>query len=111
MLTDVLSTSTSRLTEVRSYLVMLRAMSSSTPFSFHTELTTAKGLFFVHLYGAYEYTIAAAVQKTLAIISGFQHPISDFKPVMLSVVLDAQCRAAASVGPQKMWEKRWELFG
>jgi hypothetical protein len=110
MLNDISINSTARLREVRSFLTMIRMISGSNTFAFSSELSIAKGLFFVHLYGSYEYTVVSAVQKTLSIISGMRYSVADYKPAMLSIVLDSKCKSVASVGPQKLWEKRWELF-
>jgi hypothetical protein len=110
MLNDISINSTSRLREVRSFLAMIRTISSSNSFLVSSEISVAKGLFFVHLYGSYEYTVVAAVQKALSIVDSMKYNVSDFKPTMLSIVLDSRCKSIASVGTQKLWEKRWELF-
>lgn len=110
MLGGVAASSTTRLREVRSLLNVIAKMSSA-PHNFpSTDTTIAKGLFFVHLYGAYEYTVTSAVQQTLELIGSMGHEVAEYKPMMLSVVLDAKCKAVANVGPKKVWEKRWELF-
>lgn len=110
MLKSVSASSTTRLREVHFFLRMIQAMSGSPRTSLSTEVTSAKGLFFVHLYGAYEHTIALAVQQVLEIINGMGHRVTEFKPTMLSIVLHNKCNSMTDVGPNKMREKRWDLF-
>lgn len=109
MLNDISINSTARFREIRSFLTMLRNISPTTPTS-PPEIAVSKGLFFVNLYGAFEYTVTSSVQKTLSIIDSKQIPVTKFKPTMLSLVLDSQCRSISAVGSAKLWEKRWELF-
>lgn len=111
MLATVAASSTARLIEVRSFLEMIRTMSGSPGAFSSSETPIAKGLFFVHLYGAFEYTVTAAVQETLELVDNMGHSIADFKPMMLSIVLDGKCKAMADVGPKKLWDKKWDLFG
>ncbi len=99
-----------RLVEVNSFLRFIDKVASSPP-AFTPDLTSAKGLFFVHLYGTYEYTVAAAVQEALRIINQAKPKIADCHPVFLSLALDSECRSLADVGPDKTWDRRRVLFG
>jgi len=110
MLNDVLTESTTRLGEVRSFLTMIAHLSPSPRSKYHRNATVGKGLFFVNLYGAYEYTIVTTVQRTVQTFNSMQCTISDCKPVLLSLVLDPKCKAVASVGRNRMWDTRWALF-
>lgn len=110
MLRGVAANSTTHLREVRSLLNAINRMLGAPRTFPSTDATIAKGLFFVHLYGAYEYTVSSAVQQTLELIDNMGHEVVEYKPTMLSVVLDAKCKAVANVGLKKLWEKRWELF-
>lgn len=111
MLKDISRISSRRLQEVRSYMNMVRKLAAKTnPLTFTSEVTIAKGLFFVHLYGAYEYTVTAAVQKSIQIINASPYTIADCEPVLLSLVLNPQCDSLSDVGRTKTWERRWNLF-
>ena len=90
---------------------MIKKMSGSPRTFVPTETPIAKGLFFVHLYGAFEYTVTTAVQESLQLVDNMGHSVGAYKPKMLSVVLNAKCEAMANVGPKRVWEKRLDLFG
>jgi hypothetical protein len=107
---EVGSASTARLREVRLHLELIRELSPARPGPVRVGVKIAKGMFFVHLYSVLEFTLVASVQKSIQLINARSHRISDAKPVFLSLALDAECRAVASVGPTKMWPKRRVLF-
>src|SRR5215203_2779508 len=107
MLKDISRTSSRRLQEVRSYLGMVRKIASKTsPLTFSSEITIAKGLFFVHLYGVFEYTVTSAIQ----IINASPYTIADCQPVLLSLILNPNCDSLSDARRTKTWEKRWDLF-
>ena len=72
-------------------------------------VVSAKGLFFVHLYGVYEFTIVSALRRSLQIINdaGIKH--LECQPSLLSLALNAECDSLAGAGRGK-WERRRELF-
>jgi len=72
-------------------------------------LVASKGLFFVHLYGAFEFTVISAVMKTIEYINANGHYVNECKPVLMSLALSPCCDALFSATDKK-WEKRWELF-
>ncbi len=111
MLSDISTISTTRLEEVRSFLSLIRNLEASSGLmSSSVEVTVAKGLFFVHLYGAYECTVNQSIQKTLQIINSQHIPVVDYKPVLLGIVLNAPFQAVCGVGADKKWNKRREFF-
>lgn len=101
--------SAARFVEVGLYLRFIDKLSFP-PYNYTRELASAKGLFFVHLYGTYEYTITAAVQEALRQINRGKPKITDCHPVFLSMALDSECRSLADVGPDKTWDRRRALF-
>jgi hypothetical protein len=107
---DVRSASTARLREVRLSLELIKELSPVRPGAIRVGVKVIKGMFFVHLYGALEFTVVSAVQRTIQAINAKSPKIQDVKPAFLSLALDAECRSAASVGPTKMWPRRRELF-
>lgn len=108
MLQDILLESTARLRDVRLFFDMIKRLSSPTAYS--QEIRIAKGLFFVHLYGAYEYTITLLIQKTIQTINSMSYRINDCQPILLSIILDSQCKSLSQIGRDKQWSKRHELF-
>ena len=111
MLSDIRSAYTSRLVDVRFLLNTIQHLeTASTPLFSSRGITITKGLFFVHLYGVYEYTVTSAVQRTIQHINAMNCTIDKCKPILLSIILDSECESLASVGRNSSWPKRWELF-
>jgi len=110
LLQDVAQSSTARLREVRGYLDLITRLLDVHPPSVQLPVVSAKGLFFVHLYGVYEFTIVSALRRTLQIISeaGVRHV--DCQPALLSLAFDAECESLASAGKFTKWTKRRALF-
>lgn len=71
---------------------------------------TLKGLFFVHLYGAYEFAVKRMVEESLQYINSQNLIVSDCKATLLSVVLNPQCHSLRDAGRINVWKKRTELF-
>lgn len=71
---------------------------------------TLRGLFFVHLYGSFEYIVTQSVQAALQGINRLSIPHDEFTPVINSVTLDSLFNALVGVGPEKTWSKRLELL-
>ena len=69
MLSSVSAESTARLREVASYLRFLDDQITKGGLTVNRDLVTAKGLFFVHLYSALEFTVTATVRETILALS------------------------------------------
>jgi hypothetical protein len=111
MLDDIRSAYTSQLVDVRLLLKMIQNLEvTSTPLSSSREATISKGLFFVHLYGVYEYTVTSAVQRTIQHINAMSCTVNQCKPILLSIVLDSECTSLSSAGQNSFWPRRWKLF-
>lgn len=108
LLDAIAAASSARLVEASLYLQFIEKSSITAHYS--RELTSAKGLFFVHLYGPYEFTVATAVRTALHEINHNRPRISDCHPAFLSLALDPECRSLGDVGPEKMWDRRRTLF-
>src|SRR5947207_1653967 len=102
MLPYVTTDSATRMAEARSFLYMVDNLSSVRPPVLSRDAMTSKGLFFVHLYGVYEYTVKATVQETIQVINIHGPTIADCKPVLLGMLLDSQCQSLADVGRGSM---------
>lgn len=108
MLQDILLESTARLRDVRLFLDMIKK--SPNPQYLQQEIKIAKGLFFVHLYGAYEYTVTLSIQKAIEVINSMNCRIDACQTLFLSMIFDSECKSLSTVGRNNQWSKRWELF-
>ncbi|TMV49554.1 hypothetical protein FE783_13715 [Paenibacillus mesophilus] len=111
MFEDIKSESTRRLIEIRNtikYIKLSESRRRTTPAN--PSVTCMKGLFFVHLYGVYEYTISSCISSTLEYISNLNIKISDFKPRFLSMALNSDIVSLTTTGIERKWERRWEFF-
>lgn len=70
-----------------------------------------RGLLFVHLYGAYEYSVRAAVQAALDAVEQQSLSCGALRRSLLTLVLDPQWRSAEDVGTKGLWDSRLELVG
>lgn len=109
MLNAVSNASTERLIEVHDYLRLIETLQPITP-SVKPNWMAAKGLFFVHLYAAYEFTVTAAFRATLQALGNSGLRLANCHPAFLSVALDAEIKAVVASGTKKHWEKRRTLF-
>jgi hypothetical protein len=111
MLEAVGAEATLRLLEVGSYLHFLRSIAKvSRGPAVRPSFAAAKGFFFVHLYGVYEYTVTSALRETLRIINLSGLSMLDCKPALLSLALDGECEALSFSGRSTSWPKRIALF-
>jgi hypothetical protein len=67
-----------------------------------------RGLFFVQLYGAFEYAVSLSVQVLLQEITRVAVPYCGFEPLFHSVALDAQFKGVSGTGSK--WPKRRSLL-
>lgn len=109
MFSDLRRDSASKLVEVREFLDLTNSLIPDAPTPTPTSVLSAKGFFYVHIYGVFEYTVTNAVQKAISIINSENIPVNDLKPLILSMVLNPECDSISSVNSKK-WEKRWSLF-
>jgi hypothetical protein len=110
MLTTTPPIAATRMGEARSYLHLLGTYPSPPPTTIAREVAAAKGLFFVYLYGVYEFTVKSIIQETVSILNNMSLRIVDCKPVLLSLILSADCDSIRDVGRDKLWPKRQQLF-
>lgn len=109
MFTDLKTESAQRITEVRESLTFIASALPKPPTTTPRYLNAAKGLIFVQLYGVIEFTIVGAVSKTIGIINGKNIKVDELKPILWSMVLDAELEALRSAN-RKKWDKRRLLF-
>jgi hypothetical protein len=109
MFADISQNSSKRLVEVRELLDFIKTMSPAPPIPETPTILIAKGLFFVLLYGAYEFTVKSIVNKSIEVINSECVPLNDCKPLLFSIALNSELDAIASMTGKK-WEKRKSLF-
>jgi hypothetical protein len=111
MFENIKSESTRRLIEVRETIKYIRSFEArkraQPP---NIAITSMKGLFFVQLYGVYEYTLCSCISTTLEIISNENIKISQFRPRFLSIALNSDIVSLTMIGDGKKWERRWGFF-
>ena len=69
-----------------------------------------RGLFFVHLYGTFEYSITLSVQVLLQEITKVGVPYGGIEHLLHVVALDADFKSIVDAGGEKKWTKRKELL-
>jgi hypothetical protein len=87
----------------------IRAIEPDQP-RFAQQFRALKGLFFVHLYAAFEFTVGSTVDRMLAAIRGDSVTIKQLKPELLALELDGRFKAVVDTYGIPHWEKRWELL-
>ena len=107
MFSDINSESTRRLTEAKSLLNLIKQEDTLQQFSFDPKIH--KGVFFVLLYGALEYTLTASVQRCIVEINNRNYKIQLIKPALYSLIFNKECDAIMDARDKK-WTKRHDLF-
>ena len=107
MFSDINSESIRRLSEAKSSLVLIR--NEETIHHLSIDIKIHKGVFFVLLYGALEYTITASVQRCIVILNNRSYDIQSLKPTIYSLIFHNECNAITDAKDKK-WSKRYDLF-
>jgi len=71
---------------------------------------TAKGLVFVQMYAAYEYTVVSVVQAAVDAITKHGHRNKKMAPSLLALFLDRELRSFRTCGEKSQWEARLTLL-
>jgi hypothetical protein len=101
-----------RYTEVQGLLTYIgnseRPVGSTEP---ETQIVHAfRGLFFVNLYGAWEYSITRALVQLYAAINSVNVEHRHLEHVVGSIALDSLFRSLSEAANRKQWEKRVNLL-
>lgn len=110
MFSDILVTSTIKLTEVKELVNYINNATPPAPHNPEPVITAMKGLFFVHLYGVYEYTIKSTIVRTIESINSSNVNINDCKIILSSLILNDYYNSISNAGDGKKWEKRWDML-
>lgn len=109
MFSDLKRDSASKLVEVREFLDLTNSLIPVPPLPTPNSVLSAKGFFYVHIYGVFEYTVTTAVEKAITYINAENVAINDLKPLILSMVLNPECDSITSTNSRN-WKRRWSLF-
>jgi hypothetical protein len=104
MFSDIDSETTRRLLESKVILDYAKVQESS-----RQNASLYKGLFFVPLYGALEYTATSVVQRCISKLNEKRCDISSLKPTLYSLIFDKECNSLID-SRDKKWTKRYDLF-
>lgn len=72
--------------------------------------SASKGLAFVEMYAAYEYTVKELVHEGLRIVCSMSMPYGGIRLELLPLVLHPETAAVADAGRSMTWKRRIELF-
>ena len=113
-LTSVSQQSSIRFSEVQSLLTYIKAQTPAPPTGLPqpvpSDLAILRGLFFVHLYAAFEYSIVEIVKAVAAVINGRGIRVGHLQTGIYPLALEPELTAIKDAGPKTKWEKRSGLF-
>ena len=103
MFDEVATESTKRLNDSKQILLYLNSLEGV------NDSKVFKGIFFVLLYGALEYTISHCVQQCINEINNTSTNYTALKTTLYALIFDSECTAIMNARDKK-WQKRYELF-
>lgn len=108
MFTEVSLNSAKRLLEAK------RLMELCSDDKFDEEQATTdsvlKGVVYVLLYGALEFTITHCVSRTIEILNDKTLNLYQVLPSLWGLIYDSACKRIETAGTNKKWENRYKLF-
>lgn len=99
---------TTRFFEVQDLLSFIRSHESAPPASDPAAIRILRGLFYVHLYGAFEYSVNRIITGAIQAINAAQVPHQSVAHPLGALVLDRLFNAI--VLPGRRWPKRLDLI-
>jgi hypothetical protein len=75
-----------------------------------SDATILRGLFYVHIYGAFEYAVHLSVTALIEAISDTGVSYAHFEHLFHSIALDSRFESAAFCGAETKWVKRKDLL-
>ncbi|WP_375771021.1 MAE_28990/MAE_18760 family HEPN-like nuclease [Archangium gephyra] len=99
-----------RLKEVRLTLETIKSLESTDVLvPDPSNVTVLRGLYYVHLYAALEFTVNSATQAVLQQIAALNVRYSDFVPSLYSIALDGAFKSVRDARSEQ-WKKRLALL-
>ena len=74
------------------------------------EVLILRGLYYVHLYAAFEHSVNQGVQSFLKAVTNLRVSTAHFELPLFSVALDSQLSSLGDVGEAKKWGRRLDIF-
>jgi hypothetical protein len=99
---------TTRFVEVQELLSFIERGEKAPPARDPTEIRLMRGLFYVHLYGAFEFSVNRIIVGAAQAINQAQVPHSNVSHALGTLVLDRNFNSLSQTGRQ--WPKRLELI-
>ena len=96
--------------EVESRFASIESYFSATKTFKGDPAATAKGLMFVQVYAAYEYTVKEVVRTTIESINRHRHRMRDISPPLLALYLDPELSSLRDCGRRHVWSARRAIF-
>lgn len=72
--------------------------------------TVLRGVVYVLLYGALEFTITHCVSRTIEILNKKTLNLYQVLPSLWGLIYDSACKRIETAGTNKKWENRYKLF-
>lgn len=101
---------TTRFREVQEVLAFIKRNESSDGRSDDVGVVLTRGLFYVHLYSAFEYSINRIVQSSVAVINAESVPHIQIPDSLGVLTLNRSFNSLREAGTGKEWRRRLELF-
>jgi hypothetical protein len=99
-----------RFQQVRDFLSLIKARELAEQPNASSDTKTLRGLFYVHLYSAFEYSINYSIQNTLQLAAQKKVKLNDLEPRFYSVSLNHLFQAYPTIRSDKRWKMRVEIF-
>lgn len=102
---------TTRFIEVQEFLSFIRQIESQAAGTFDAPaVIMARGLFYVHLYGAFEFSVNRIVLGAVQAINQEQLPHNKIADSLGALALDGAFNAVSKAGRDTQWNKRLKLI-
>lgn len=110
MFRNVLSESTDRIMQSTAILHQIKDLESITIGSMVDLNRIQKGMLFISMYAAVEYTVTNCCFNFLSILQTKNHVPSEYKNNLLCVILDAKFKSVVDSGRKTFWNNKSELI-
>jgi hypothetical protein len=101
---------TARFQETRALLQHIRALESANPLQPSQELAILRGIFFVHLYGSFEFAVNRIVRGAAELINATVVQLQHLHHRVYPLALDPELTSIRNIGRNRKWESRLNLF-
>lgn len=107
---SVISVINERFQQVRDFLSLIKQREDEEKPVTSSDTKMLRGLFFVHLYSAFEFSINHSIQHTLQLVGQKNVKLNELEPRFHSISLNHFFQAYRMVKSENQWRKRIEIF-